>query len=304
MIFNFQHLVFCSLLLCSSHLSAQNSSTQKIEINFEPVISGQVFECGKSYSPVGLNKSTVTPSDWRMYVSDIRLVDQQGRSVPVQLVQDKIWQFKNLVLLDFENGKGPCRNGTPATNSSIRGTVPKGVYSGIRFQIGIPFELNHGDPTIAPSPLNSTAMFWNWQSGYKFIKFDTTAKALQNSIQHQSHQEAAHQEHLPQAVFAFHLGSTQCIGNSKTTAPTSCQNPNRVEVELLGKNPLKSTLKMDMSKVLEQVAVERNAPNTPPGCMSSAGDSDCAPIMSSLGLSYDGVAASSISPQQMLVSWK
>ncbi|PJN92728.1 metallo-mystery pair system four-Cys motif protein, partial [Amaricoccus sp. HAR-UPW-R2A-40] len=43
---------------------------------------------------------------------------------------------------------------------------------GLAFEIGVPFDLNHGDPTLAPAPLDLTAMFWTWRGGYKFLKFE------------------------------------------------------------------------------------------------------------------------------------
>ena len=60
----------------------------------------------------------------------------------------------------------------------MSGSAPRASYSGVRFTMGVPFELNHGDPTVAPSPLNITAMFWNWQGGYKFLKADMNSTGL------------------------------------------------------------------------------------------------------------------------------
>ena len=44
--------------------------------------------------------------------------------------------------------------------------------------MGVPFESNHRDSTIAPSPLNITAMFWNWQGGYKFESHTNSSRAI------------------------------------------------------------------------------------------------------------------------------
>ena len=43
--------------------------------------------------------------------------------------------------------EGTCAGGTTATNTSIRGTYPAGSYTGIKFTVGVPFDLNHLDST-------------------------------------------------------------------------------------------------------------------------------------------------------------
>jgi hypothetical protein len=57
----------------------------------------------------------------------------------------------------------------------VKGSVPPGYYTGLAFKLGLPFDLDHGDATIAASPLNFTAMFWVWASGYRFLKIDLAA---------------------------------------------------------------------------------------------------------------------------------
>jgi hypothetical protein len=169
-------LAAVTLAACST--PGQQAGTQPVNIQFAAEINGQPFACGQSYSNVGTTKSTITPSDYRLYVSEVNLVRKDGSTVPVQLTQDGVWQYQNVALLDFENGTGPCRNGTAPTNTTVRGNAPAGDYVGVELTVGVPFALNHQDPTVAPAPLNSTAMFWNWQGGYKFIKFDTTSSGL------------------------------------------------------------------------------------------------------------------------------
>ena len=64
------------------------SSTQSVDIKFAGAINGQPFACGQSYTNVGTTKSTITPSDFRLYVSEVKLVRKDGTTVPVQLAQD------------------------------------------------------------------------------------------------------------------------------------------------------------------------------------------------------------------------
>ena len=260
------------------------SSTQSVEIQFAAAINGQSFACGQSYANVGTTKSTITPSDFRMYVSQVKLVRKDGTAVPVSLTQDGVWQYQNVALIDFENGEGPCRNGTTPTNTSVRGSVPTGEYTGVELTVGVPFALNHQDPTVATSPLNSTAMFWNWQGGYKFIKFDTTSSGISTD------KPAAPNAMGPVTRYSVHLGSTACAGDSKTQAPSACQNPNRMTVRLNQFDLAKNTVVVDMGAVLAQANVDVNAKETMPGCMAFPGDADCPPVMAALGLSYEGAA--------------
>ena len=261
------------------------SSTQSVDIKFAGAINGQHFACGQSYANVGTTKSTITPSDFRLYVSEVKLVRKDGTTVPVQLAQDGIWQYQNVALIDFENGTGPCRNGTTATNTGVRGTVPSGEYTGVEVTVGVPFALNHQDPTVAPSPLNSTAMFWNWQGGYKFIKFDTSSSGVSDQ------KPAAPNVMGPVTRYSVHLGSTMCAGTSKTQPPQACQSPNRMTVRFDNFDLTKGVVVADMGAVLSQANVDVNAQGTSPGCMSFPKDADCPPVMGALGLAYDGIPA-------------
>jgi uncharacterized repeat protein (TIGR04052 family) len=267
-----------------------------VELKFAAQINGQPFECGKSYSGVGTTRSTITPSDYRFFVSEVHLVDRQGRLVPVQLQQDGIWQFQNVALLDFENGAGPCRNGTAGLNAAVRGTVPAGDYQGVQFTVGVPFALNHADPTVAPAPLNNTAMFWNWQGGYKFVKFDTASSGQSRPTQ------GAGEAHGAAAAsgFSVHLGSTVCAAPSRTQAPSACQNANRLVVRFDRFDVARGTVVADMGAVLGAANVDVNAAGTSPGCMSFPRDGDCPPVMGALGLAYDGIAAPG--PQRFLTA--
>ncbi|MFN7861927.1 MAG: MbnP family copper-binding protein, partial [Curvibacter sp.] len=249
-----------------------------------------------SYAGVGATRSTITPSDYRFYVSDVSLVDEAGRAVPVTLAQDGVWQLDNITLLDFENGAGPCRNGTSGLNAAVRGTVPAGDYQGVQFTVGVPFALNHADPTVAPAPLNNTAMFWNWQGGYKFIKFDTASSGQTRATQ------GAGEAHGAAAAsgFSVHLGSTVCAAASRTQAPSACQNANRLVVRLDRFDVARGTVVADMGAVLSAANVDVNAAGTSPGCMSFPRDGDCPPVMGALGLAYDGIAAPG--PQRFLTA--
>lgn len=267
--------------------ASSQAGTQPVSVRFAAQVNGQPFVCGRSYPGVGTTRSTITPSDFRFYVSDVQLIDDRGRAVPVQLAQDGVWQLENVALLDFENGTGPCRNGTSGTNTEVRGTVPAGRYTGVRFTLGVPFARNHGDPTVAPSPLNLTAMFWNWQGGYKFVKFDTASGGQPATVAPPDPRGGGNA-----SGFSVHLGSTLCASASRTEPPKAeCGNPNRVTVGFQRFDTARNVVVADIGAVLAGANVDVNAPNTSPGCMSFLNDADCPPVMAAFGLAYGGVAA-------------
>ena len=148
------------------------ATDRTVTLDFAGEFAGAPFDCGRTVEGLGASDTDVTVSDYRLFVSEVRLIDAAGEETPLALEADGRWQGEGVALLDFEDGSGNCTNGTPETNASVVGTVPEGDYVGVAFEIGVPFDVNHGDPTLAGSPLNLTAMFWNWRGGYRFVRID------------------------------------------------------------------------------------------------------------------------------------
>ncbi len=240
---------------------------QPVSIQFKAVVGGDDLTCGKTYPGIGTSKSTITPRDFRFYVHNVRLVDAAGKETPVELKQDEKWQLDNVALLDFEDAKGSCANGTPDLNSFVSGTIPKGDYTGLRFTLGVPFEKNHTDLTKMSSPLNLTALAWVWNAGRKFARLDFSSTGAPRG-------------------YAIHLGSTGCTPNeTKTTVPTQCANPNRVEVSFENFDLGKDVVIADLASLLEDSDVDQTG-KMMSGCMSGPGTPACAPLFSHLGLPF------------------
>ncbi|PIQ23391.1 metallo-mystery pair system four-Cys motif protein [bacterium (Candidatus Blackallbacteria) CG17_big_fil_post_rev_8_21_14_2_50_48_46] len=287
----------------SSQPSTSPAATQEIRIQFKGEVNGQAFNCNSSYSGLGSTGSTIKPLDFRFYLSDLHLINSQGQEVPLQLDQDGKWQLKNLALLDFENKTGSC-DGTPETNFEIKGKVPPGTYKGLKFDLGVPFEMNHQDVNTAPSPLNQTSLFWVWRAGYKFARLDISSTGQ------------------PTGWF-LHLGSTECpesldptsmpmssaspmmhamkimhtpAGSAESQPPTEqCKNPNRPSISLPDFDPAQDTVVADLGKLLAQSNLDQNQPESAAGCMSAPDDSDCTQVFKNLGLPFGTQAAG---PQQ------
>lgn len=252
--------------------------TQPVVITFDARVGDQPARCGQSYTGIGTAKAGLTLQDFRVYVSGVRLIDKAGKDVPVQLTPDDQWQSKTVTLLDFSDGTGNC-NGNSGTNRVVRGTVPKGKYQGLAFDISVPFAENHQDPTLAPAPLNVTGMTWPWRIGYKFIGIDI---------------ETSGGKPGPNAAtgFSIHLGSTECGEGSPRTAPSAaCTNPNRPALRFDRFNVKSGRVVLDLAALLAESDVTVNAPQTASGCMSFPGDADCSAIMDRLGLPFEGKAS-------------
>ncbi|MEK7723151.1 MAG: MbnP family copper-binding protein, partial [Acidobacteriota bacterium] len=144
-----------------------------------------------------------------------------------------------------------------------------GKYIGLKFNIGVPEEVNHLDPTLQPSPLNITRMMWSWQMGYKFARIDTKTTGRPNG-------------------YVLHLGSTKCETDS--AGKTRCGTENRPEVSFEKFDFTKDAVKVDLKSLFAGANVDINQPQTSAGCMSFEGDSDCLPIFKNLGLSFEGSA--------------
>ncbi len=63
--------------------------------------------------------------------------------------------------------------GRDGTQKSTSSTIPDDSYSALRFHVGVPEKINHGDPAVWPAghPLNPlvNGLHWSWQGGYVFM---------------------------------------------------------------------------------------------------------------------------------------
>ena len=263
---------------------------KQITINFDARVGDKPARCGETDAGVGTSKASIFLQDFRIYVSNVRLIAANSQEVPFALTPDSQWQSDKVALLDFENASGNC-NGNAATNNALRGTAPAGEYTGLVFEIGVPYDLNHKDPTLASAPLNYSAMTWPWRIGYKFTAIDLdTANKPENAAQHPAMPGMAG---MGASGFSIHLGSTECGAGSPTTPPTApCSNPNRPTYRLEGFDLTKQKVVLDLGALLSGTDVTVNAPKSASGCMSFTDDDDCIAIMDRFGLTFRGKASS------------
>lgn len=244
--------------------AADGSTAAPVEIRFAAVVGAMPFACTSGYTGIGSANSAWTPLDFRFYVHDVRLVPATGEPVAVTLTDDGTWQHRDVALLDFEDASGTCANGTAATNDRVRGTVtaPAGTrWTGVRFRLGVPQDLNQRNAATAPSPLNLSTLFWSWQSGYKFVRLD--GRSGSNAVN-------------------IHVGSTGCTG-SPSAGTVTCSEPNRPEYVLTGFDPAQNVVVADLGALVATTDVSRDR-GAAPGCMSDLTDPECGTIFPALGI--------------------
>ena len=246
-----------------------------VTLQFAARVGDAPAACGTPFEGVGTADTTIELLDLRLFVSNVRLVAGDGSEVPLSMTADGEWQLEGSALLDFEDGSGGCSENTTAeTNTTVRGTAPAGDYTGVRFDLGLPFEQNHLNADEAPPPLNTTAMFWSWASGYKFAKID-----IQNDLP------------APANRWNFHLGSQGCDNGmaGPTVPPTEpCSRPGRPAIEVTGFDPLTGTIVLDVAALFGGADVTADTPMSAPGCMSFMPDvNECTAVFANLGLDWE-----------------
>ena len=241
-------LLVTILIVCA----ACSAKSVPVHIEFAPAWAGQSVQCGSA---------ELSLTDLRFYVSNVALIDSRGNEHSVSLTPDERWQQQGVALIDLENGISTCSNGTPDIRASIQGTVSAGDFVGVKFTIGVPFEMNHANPLLAQPPLDDAAMHWHWRSGYKFLRAGVARDA---------------------ASFWIHLGSTGCEGTIHNIS--GCNSPNRVEVELADFSVETDLIAVDLSELFRGINLENGTRND---CSSSPAELACAIPFAALGLSFD-----------------
>lgn len=254
-----------------------HGATQSIDLRFAAVAGTSPVRCGAPIPGLGKTRQAAQLSDLRFYVSGVKLLRRDGTAQAVTLGKNSAFQYSRgsdgVTLVDLENGTAGCRaEGTAATNASVRGTVPKGSYVGVRWTLGVPESLNHTDVPGAPAPLNLAGLAWDWQLGRKFAKIEVSDPGGAGGS-------------WAEKTFFVHLGSVACTGDPATGGTATCKTPNRAEVRLARFTPARQKIAVDVKALLagDDVTVNRDGM---PGCMSEQTDPDCGPVFAALGIDW------------------
>jgi uncharacterized repeat protein (TIGR04052 family) len=248
-----------------------DSSPRSVTIHLRPTVGSAPFACGLQYVGQGSDGTTITPRDFRFYYYGAQLIAEGGARVPITLDQDGEWQVDNVGMIDFEDFTAGCQDGTPGTNTTIRGTVPPGNYTGLAFTIGVPEAMNHTELTAKPAPLNTTSLFWDWNFGHIFFAAVTSTDVT---------------DPAPGVVSHYtHVGSTGCEGDASMGDTVTCSNPNRSEIVLEDFDVLERAVIVDYGAFLSGVPLSSSQ-----GCHSfpaMPGNPDvCTNPFAKLGISF------------------
>lgn len=251
-------------------------SDGNVKLQFAAYNGSTPIDCSSSLK-LGTKNSAVKMQDFRFYVSNVKLVREDGVKVALKLKATDDFNYSDAThsvsLIDLEQkGTGACAPGTPALNPSVEGTVPAGRYTGVELTLGVPFELNHLDQRDAATPAAlrydlHPGMSWNWRGGRKFTKIEFAGDAAAGNA----------------TGVLLHLGSSGCVGDPANGTPiSSCKAPNHVPVTLAGFNPAQQSIAVDAGALF-------NYDFTPEGenaCMAGPTDTACVTPFDVLGLDW------------------
>lgn len=263
-----------TLAACSSmNPQSQAPIEQRMEISFVAAAGDKIVRCDQPINGLGTTWATAALRDLRFYVSDVALINDQGKSIPMKL-EINSWQTNELALIDLADASGACASSSPEINNRIVGTLPPGDYQGIRFTVGVPHALNHSDYASAKPPLDVQAMSWAWQAGRKFMQVEINPEG---GVARAASQAA------PGRSFLFHLGATGCKGNPVSGETVQCERPNRLQMSLDRFDPKRQQITLDLVRLYAGVNILRDQGGAL-GCMSAASDPECRPIFKALGV--------------------
>ncbi|GAA5127561.1 MbnP family protein [Alloalcanivorax gelatiniphagus] len=276
------------------------SAAARVSIPFRAVVGNEPFECGRTYSGIGLNGgNNAVANDARLFIHNVRFITNDDREIPVTL-DDQVAAHQKagvgeegIALLDLRDKSLGCtgEEANPDYYDTITGRadIANENIRALRFSVGVPEKYNHidaqgGQPQVdadsgepipgstATGPLIASGMgaggmHWSWAMGYVHARLEMKLPEGSN-------------------VFFIHLGSTACEGEA-VNGERTCANGNRPDVEVDGFDLRQHAVRMDLASLLSgnDITVNQGGPF---GCMSSDVDQDCLPIFERLGLPFPG----------------
>jgi len=249
-------------------LSACSKSEQNQVLTFQTRFEQQNLSCDQT---VKYNDTWLELSQIQLYLSDFSIKSEQGEWQTLTMTTSP-YQTSNVALLGLSCGEN--KTGKDNWQVTFTDNVNLATASGIRFKLGVPFELNHLNPLTQPSPLNVSSMFWGWQTGHKFMRLEMLTKQM-TTVKTSEQQQ--------QGNWLFHLGSTGCSAPSVVRAPKqACKYANVVDVELAlvqQSNNKQTIVTIDLSRLLSGISLTAEQ-----SCQSARSDKSCQQLFQRLGL--------------------
>lgn len=147
---------------CNATPTPLRTSGGTLALAIEPRLGGKAFVFGEpNATPDG---GTITPLNFRFYVSHVALARATGAPVPVDLVTAS--GAPEPYGIHLFNAEDP-------TSHTLRVLAPPGAYTGITFTLGIDDGCNSEPPSRHTEPLtDSSQMTWPHLIGYLFLRYE------------------------------------------------------------------------------------------------------------------------------------
>lgn len=149
-----------ALLACKKETVIPEPGPGTVNISLNALYQGGELEIGEVYYDILGHRIRV--EGFKTYISEVVAVRADGTTETVS----------DVFLANFEE------------ENVITGQIPAGEYVGFKFGTGVPEDRNKdADPSNYPndhplSAIGSEGMFWHWNTGYIFTKFDGKADTL------------------------------------------------------------------------------------------------------------------------------
>ena len=239
-----KNLLFLTLLF----LTSCDKDAQPYLITFEPVFNNTKIKCEQ---PIVINNDDWKLTQLQFYIHNVMAKDLNGKWHKLE-IKPKVDISGQVILIG-----GVCGQDIE-WQTQLTTSLQESEIKGIKFTLGVPFELNHKNPITQPAPLNQPDMFWTWQMGYKFARIELASK---------------------ESEWIFHLGSTGCQSPAPVRPPKeNCKNPNRAEI-IFDDFSADSKINIDIAKLIEGVDIK-----TETNCQSSQDNKLCQLLLPRLGI--------------------
>jgi len=239
-------------------LASCGSSLEEVTIDFQLSAENQTVNCNSS---INTKFGDWTLGQLQFFTSNFELKDKAGKWHKATFAKRKTNGSEADNLETNSAAVALIGNVCPDAGNwqvNLVTKLNKNEIHGIQFSLGVPFELNHKNPMTQPSPLNQPDMFWTWQTGHKFLRFEM---------------------HSAEKEFVYHLGSTGCTSASPVRSPKNeCKNPNRVTVTL---NDFRASklISLDLKSLLLGSNLDEEI-----SCQSSPDNPQCESLFSRSGI--------------------
>jgi len=251
--YNYHFLaIFISLFFissCDNSRKLLNQNNQKIV--FKPSYNNKSLNCNSS---IQHSNQSWKFNQVQFFISAIELKGNKGKWQKGSLIKSLYQTDKIALLGEYCELSNKQSNANWVLNFDEKIDLANTTH--IRFDLGLPFAINHLNPLTQESPLNIPTMFWGWQKGHKFLRLEMETN---------------------NDNWLFHLGSVGCKAASPLRAPKQeCLYPNRYTYELpITKKDNQITL--EFAALLNNITINEQA-----SCQSSPDNTSCQTLLNNL----------------------